>query len=121
MRVRIREYIKGKGQSESFGHTDKGCKRRSCQAGGKNKQKAEDDVRDRVRQRQMVRYGNPYREQHKEEEAAASYVIPISLRSFSVRVRKIRRSMSCSSSNGRYFEKPICSKNSARSYMKMRF
>lgn len=29
--------------------------------------------------------------------------------------------MSCSSSNGRYFEKPICSKNSARSYMKMRF
>lgn len=86
----------------------------------KNKQKAEDDARDRVRQRQMVRYGNPYREQPKEEEAA-SYVIPISLRSFSVRVRKIRRSMSCSSSNGRYFEKPICSKNSARSYRKMRF
>lgn len=110
----------GHEQRSLSGYTDKGCKRRSCQAGGKNKQKAEDDVRDRVRQRQMVRYGNPYREQHKEEEAA-SYVIPISLRSFSVRVRKIRRSMSCSSSNGRYFEKPICSKNSARSYMKMRF
>lgn len=45
-----------------------------------------------------------------------THVIPISLRSFSVRVRNILRSMSCSSSTGRYFEKPICSKNSARSY-----
>lgn len=44
-----------------------------------------------------------------------SHVIPISFRSFSVRVRNIRRSTSCSSSNERYFEKPICSKNSSRS------
>lgn len=43
------------------------------------------------------------------------YVIPISLRSFSVRVRNIRRSMSCSSSKERYLAKPICSRNSARS------
>lgn len=49
-----------------------------------------------------------------------SYVIPISLRSFSVRVRNIRRSMSCSSSKERYLEKPICSKNSARSYRNRR-
>lgn len=44
-----------------------------------------------------------------------SYVIPISFRSFSVRVRNIRRSTSCSWSRGRYLEKPICSRNSARS------
>lgn len=51
----------------------------------------------------------------------ASYVMPISLRSFSVRVRNIRRSMSSSTSKGRYLEQPICSKNSARSCRKRRF
>lgn len=42
-------------------------------------------------------------------------MMPTSLRSFSVSVRKILRSMSCSSSRGRYLLNPICSRNSARS------
>lgn len=55
---------------------------------------------------------------HKTQENSGyqfAYVIPISLRSFSVRVRNIRRSMSCSSSKERYLENPICSRNSAKS------
>lgn len=44
-----------------------------------------------------------------------THVMPTSLRSFSVSVRKILRSMSCSSSRGRYLLNPICSRNSARS------
>lgn len=47
-----------------------------------------------------------------------TYVIPISLRSFSVSVRKILRSISCSSSRGRYLIQPICSRNSFRSWSK---
>ena len=49
-------------------------------------------------------------------DGGGSYVMPTSLRSFSVSVRNIRRSMSCSSSSGRYLEKPICSRNAARSW-----
>lgn len=41
--------------------------------------------------------------------------MPISFRSLSVRVRKMRRSTSCSSNTCRYFRHPICSRNVARS------
>lgn len=44
-----------------------------------------------------------------------THVMPISLRSLSVRVRKILRSTSCSSNTCRYFRHPICSRNVARS------
>lgn len=44
-----------------------------------------------------------------------THVMPISFRSLSVRVRKIRRSTSCSSNTCRYFRHPISSRNVARS------
>lgn len=44
-----------------------------------------------------------------------THVMPISFRSLSVRVRKMRRSTSCSSNTCRYFRHPICSRNVARS------
>lgn len=44
-----------------------------------------------------------------------THVMPISFRSLSVRVRKMRRSTSCSSNSCRYFRHPICSSSVARS------
>lgn len=52
----------------------------------------------------------------RENDWVVTHVMPTSLRSFSVSVRKILRSISCSSSKGRYLLKPICSRNSARSW-----
>lgn len=45
-----------------------------------------------------------------------THVMPISFRSLSVRVRKMRRSTSCSSNSCRYFRHPICSSRVARSW-----
>ena len=52
---------------------------------------------------------------HRGHRGPGTHVMPISFRSLSVRVRKMRRSTSCSSNTCRYLRQPICSSSVARS------